>query len=168
LQTQKFSRAAESWYQQLPTANPFDCKSSLEAEQYFTTNAFSRPSLSWKCLGRLNFWGFSVLFIPGKPMHSNLITDRVAFTGALQPIPLCVAPRLDPTAAEPRREPIRHLLIGSPALVQHTIHQLHNLHYAEASLWSPELALNSTETMLTLNPGEVLRILLRYVAIAHR
>lgn len=101
-------------------------------------------------------------------MHSNLITDWVAFAGALQPIPLCVAPRLNPTAAEPRREPIRHLLIGSPALVQHTIHQLHNLRYAEAGLWSPEINLASTETILTLNPGEILRILLRYGAIAHR
>jgi len=99
-------------------------------------------------------------------MHSNLITSPVAFTGALQPIPLSVAPRLTPAPNEkPHREPIRHLLIGSPTLVQHTIHQLHNLHYAEAGLWSPAIALPNTEITITLNPGEVLRILLRYVAI---
>jgi hypothetical protein len=124
------------------------------------------PVCHGNVLGRLNFWGFSVLFIPGKPMPSNLITDWVVPTSALQQIPLCVAPRLDPTAAEPRREPIRHLLIGSPTLVQHTIHQLHNLRYAEAGLWSPEINLTSAETVLTLNPSEILRILLRYGAIA--
>ncbi|MBD2068367.1 hypothetical protein H6F93_12680 [Leptolyngbya sp. FACHB-671] len=81
-------------------------------------------------------------------------------------MPLSVAPRLQPTAAgQPCREPIRHLLIGSPTLMQHTIHQLHNLHYAEAGLWSPTIALPNAETTITLNPGEVLRILLRYVAI---
>ncbi|NJL41043.1 MAG: hypothetical protein HC899_33165 [Leptolyngbyaceae cyanobacterium SM1_4_3] len=64
------------------------------------------------------------------------------------------------------RAPIRHLLIGSPTLVQHTIHQLHNLRYAEAGLWSPEIFPSGSELRLTLNPGEVLRILLRYGAIA--
>ncbi|NJN60091.1 MAG: hypothetical protein HC879_22740 [Leptolyngbyaceae cyanobacterium SL_5_9] len=99
-------------------------------------------------------------------MHSNLTTSPVAFTGTLQPIPLSVAPRQHPAAhGQPYREPIRHLLIGSPTLVQHTIHQLHNLHYAEAGLWSPAIALPNTEITITLNPGEVLRILLRYRAI---
>ncbi|NJL36052.1 MAG: hypothetical protein HC840_13430 [Leptolyngbyaceae cyanobacterium RM2_2_4] len=56
------------------------------------------------------------------------------------------------------------MLIGSPLLVQQTIHHLHNLRYAEAGLWSPEISQTNSEIRLTLNPGEVLRILLRYRA----
>jgi hypothetical protein len=60
------------------------------------------------------------------------------------------------------REPIRHLLIGSPEIVRLTIHQLHNLRYAEAGLWSPAIALSSNQLTLTLNPNEVMRVLVRY------
>jgi hypothetical protein len=123
--------------------------------------------LQWKRIGAAKFLGFPPHRLSqGKPMHSNLIEHPIAFTNTLQPIPLSVAPRLQSNAnGQPCREPIRHLLIGSPALVQHTIHQLHNLHYAEAGLWSPAIALPHAETTIMLNPGEVLRILLRYVAI---
>ncbi|NJO52005.1 MAG: hypothetical protein HC840_24250 [Leptolyngbyaceae cyanobacterium RM2_2_4] len=100
-------------------------------------------------------------------MTSNLITRAAAPTLLQQaPIPFST-PQLQPLPLRyPSREPIRHLLIGSPTLVQHTIHQLHNLRYAEAVLWSPEISSSDSELRLTLNPGEVLRILLRYVAIA--
>lgn len=100
-------------------------------------------------------------------MTSNLITCAAAPT-LLQPsaVPV-VSPLLQPLPLRyPNREPIRHLLIGSPRLVQQTIHQLHNLRYAEAGLWSPEIPTSDAEIRLTLNPGEVLRILLRYGAIA--
>jgi hypothetical protein len=60
------------------------------------------------------------------------------------------------------REPIRHLLIGSPEIVRLTIHQLHNLRYAEAGLWSPAIALSGDQLTLTLNPNEVMRVLVRY------
>ncbi|MBD2000084.1 hypothetical protein H6G00_26320 [Leptolyngbya sp. FACHB-541] len=100
-------------------------------------------------------------------MTSNLITHTAAPI-LLQQTPVPVStPQLQPLPLRyPNREPIRHLLIGSPPLVQNTIHQLHNLHYAEAGLWSPEIPPAESELRLTLNPGEVLRILLRYVAIA--
>jgi hypothetical protein len=44
-----------------------------------------------------------------------------------------------PSESPPEREPIRHLLIGSPATVGLTIHHLHILHYADAGLWSPAI-----------------------------
>jgi hypothetical protein len=47
--------------------------------------------------------------------------------------------------------------------VQLTIHRLHNLGYAEASLWSPAIALSGNPLVLTLNPHEVMRVLVRYV-----
>jgi len=96
------------------------------------------------------------------------LTTRAAAPTLLQQTPIPVStPQLQPLPLRyPNREPIRHLLIGSPTLVQHTIHQLHNLRYAEAGLWSPEIFSDESELRLTLNPGEVLRILLRYGAIA--
>jgi hypothetical protein len=99
-------------------------------------------------------------------MTSNLITCAAAPT-LLQPSAVLASPHLQPLPLRySNREPIRHLLIGSPTLVQQTIHQLHNLRYAEAGLWSPEISPDDSEIRLTLNPGEVLRILLRYRAIA--
>ena len=99
-------------------------------------------------------------------MTSNLITPVAVPTLQQMPAP-AATPHLQPLPLRyPSREPIRHLLIGSPTLVQNTIHQLHNLRYAEAGLWSPEIFPADSELRLTLNPGEVLRILLRYVAIA--
>jgi len=99
-------------------------------------------------------------------MTSNLITCAAAPT-LLRQTSAPASPQLQPLPLRyPNREPIRHLLIGSPRLVQQTIHQLHNLRYAEAGLWSPEIPTSDSEIRLTLNPGEVLRILLRYGAIA--
>ncbi|WP_228035847.1 hypothetical protein [Oculatella sp. LEGE 06141] len=37
-------------------------------------------------------------------------------------------------APQPERDPLKHLLIGSPRAIRHTIHLLHNLHYVEAGL----------------------------------
>jgi hypothetical protein len=65
----------------------------------------------------------------------------------------------------PEREPIRHLLIGLPAAVQLTIHRLHVLHYADAGLWSPAIALVGEQLMLSLNSGEVMRVLVQYMRI---
>ena len=55
----------------------------------------------------------------------------------------------------PGREPLRHLLIGSPRGVTSTIHNLHRLGYAEVGVWSPLLP--------TPNPGEVMSIMTRYI-----
>jgi hypothetical protein len=69
------------------------------------------------------------------------------------------------TEPPPEQEPIRHLLIGSPAAVGLTIHQLHRLQYVEAGLWSPAIALVGEQLLLSLNPGEVMRVLVRYMRV---
>lgn len=38
--------------------------------------------------------------------------------------------------AQPTKEPIKHLLVGSPQAVKTAIHTLHVKGYAEAGLWS--------------------------------
>ncbi|MCF4966768.1 hypothetical protein [Nostoc sp. CMAA1605] len=55
----------------------------------------------------------------------------------------------------PQREPMKHLLIGSPKAVNSTIHHLHMLGYANVCDWSPLLP--------TENPGEVMSILTRQI-----
>lgn len=60
-----------------------------------------------------------------------------------------------PTETPPKREPLKHLLIGSPKSVKQTIAVLHVLGYAEAGSWSP--------LMPTANAGEVMSILVRCV-----
>ena len=52
------------------------------------------------------------------------------------------------------KEPIRHMLFGSPAEVRQVIHLLHKLGYAEPNDWS--------RPMPTGRPGEVMAILTRY------
>ncbi|KRH97661.1 MULTISPECIES: hypothetical protein [Cylindrospermopsis] len=56
-----------------------------------------------------------------------------------------------------RREPLKHLLIGSKKTVISTIHYLHVLGYAHATDWS--------DLMPTSNPGEVMSILVREMVI---
>jgi hypothetical protein len=78
------------------------------------------------------------------------------------------------TAAVPfaGREPIKHLLIGSPTAIRHTIHRLHNLHYADAGLWSGLLGLGDRSDtaqpqpiLITPNPGDAMSILVRYLTL---
>lgn len=57
----------------------------------------------------------------------------------------------------PDREPIKHLLIGSPKAVKSTIHYLQVTGYADAAAWSPLVP--------TANPGEVMSILTRYILV---
>ncbi|MFB2645801.1 hypothetical protein ACE09Y_05925 [Raphidiopsis sp. BLCC-F218] len=56
-----------------------------------------------------------------------------------------------------RREPLKHLLIGSKKTVLSTIHYLHVLGYAHATDWSDLIPTN--------NPGEVMSILVRQILI---
>jgi hypothetical protein len=92
--------------------------------------------------------------------HSFLVTKSSAPSAS----PSAIAPHLH-SPLQPRGDqlPIRHLLIGSPDVVQLTIHRLHQLGYAEAGLWSPAIALSGNPLWLTLNPHEVMRVLVRYV-----
>ncbi|MBD2494373.1 hypothetical protein [Nostoc sp. FACHB-280] len=52
-----------------------------------------------------------------------------------------------------KREPVKHLLIGSAQAVTITIHRLHLIGYASVGDWSPLLP--------TANPDEVMSILIR-------
>jgi hypothetical protein len=56
--------------------------------------------------------------------------------------------------APPGKQPIRILICGIPSGVNHIIHRLHVLGFAEAGEWSPALP--------SPIQGEVIRILLRY------
>ncbi|MBD2495646.1 hypothetical protein [Nostoc sp. FACHB-280] len=55
----------------------------------------------------------------------------------------------------PHREPIKHLLMGSPKAVTNTIHRLQVIGYASVGDWSPLLA--------TGNADEVMSILIRHI-----
>ncbi|MFN6570114.1 hypothetical protein A6770_33340 [Nostoc minutum NIES-26] len=55
----------------------------------------------------------------------------------------------------PKREPLKHLLIGSPKAVTSTIHRLQVTGYASVGDWSPLLP--------TANPDEVMSILIRQI-----
>ncbi|MBD2491602.1 hypothetical protein [Aulosira sp. FACHB-615] len=59
--------------------------------------------------------------------------------------------------AFPHREPIKHLLIGSPKAVTSTIHYLQVIGYASVGDWSP--------LQPTGNPDEVMSILSRQISI---
>ncbi|MGD1911248.1 MAG: hypothetical protein ACFB2X_10430 [Rivularia sp. (in: cyanobacteria)] len=68
------------------------------------------------------------------------------------------APIPNQAASElPIREPLKHLLIGSPKAVTRTIQHLHQLGYAQVGDWSPLLP--------TLNPGEVMSILSKQILV---
>ena len=69
------------------------------------------------------------------------------------------APGLSETNAQtiPCREPLRHLLIGTPKAVISTIHYLKVVGYAEVSDWS--------RPQPTTNPGEVISILDRIILV---
>jgi hypothetical protein len=107
------------------------------------------------------FLGFPRRFIGKTPMTDSLLTTESFPHLAL---PLAIAPPFH-CPLQPRGDhlPVRHLLIGSPDVVQLTIHRLHNLGYAEAGLWSPAIAFSGKPLVLTLNPHEVMRVLVRYV-----
>jgi hypothetical protein len=55
----------------------------------------------------------------------------------------------------PEREAVRLLVIGSRSSVTNIVQTLHRLGFAEAGEWSPFLP--------GPNPGEVMRILMRYI-----
>lgn len=57
----------------------------------------------------------------------------------------------------PGREPLKHLLIGSPKAVTSTIHHLQVIGYAQVGNWSPLLP--------SPNPGEVMSILNRPIVV---
>ena len=63
---------------------------------------------------------------------------------------------------QPERERLRHLVIGSPAGVRSTIHQLHVLTYADQATWSQLIAIPRSGILITPEQGEVFSYLLRW------
>ena len=64
-------------------------------------------------------------------------------------------------AAQPGRERLRHLLIGSPEGVQSAIKSLHVLNYAEQHLWSQLITVPASGILITPEQGEVFSYLVR-------
>ena len=62
------------------------------------------------------------------------------------------------------RQPVKHILVGSPVAVQHTIHRLHQLGYAEAIEWARPLRIDEP-LHITPAPGDVISVLVRYLRI---
>ena len=91
----------------------------------------------------------------------TLLANRPSEASQITPVSL---PTLSPLVATSNtsREPLRHILLGSPAAVRQTIHLLHTLHYAETILWSPVV---TTEEPLIITPaqGEAISLLRKYL-----
>jgi hypothetical protein len=77
------------------------------------------------------------------------------FVSASTDTPLSPVSSQTQPPAPSNRERLKHILIGSPQIVRSTIHNLHVRGYAEVTAWSP--------LQPTINPGEVMSVLLRYV-----
>lgn len=65
-------------------------------------------------------------------------------------------------AAQPGRERLRHLVIGSPDGVQGAINHLHLLNYAERLEWSRLFTIPNSGILITPEQGEVFSYLLRH------
>ena len=72
--------------------------------------------------------------------------------------PLC----LDNPIAQPGRERLRHLVIGSTEGVQGAINHLHLVQYAERLEWSRQFTIPESGIVITPEQGEVFSYLLRY------
>lgn len=96
-------------------------------------------------------------------IHTLRSTDAAAASSS--PVVIVDSPQPYPTPPIPEPVPLRHLLIGTPEVVQHTIHRLHNLRYAEAGFWSPAIPLPDSQLIVPLNPHEVMRILMRSIRV---
>ncbi|NJL87107.1 MAG: hypothetical protein HC886_15855 [Leptolyngbyaceae cyanobacterium SM1_1_3] len=78
-----------------------------------------------------------------------------------------IYPLTEPSSdAEPKRKPIHHILLGSPQLVERTIHQLHQARYAEVYRWTHPIETPENRLILTTKPGEVMSLLVRLVQLA--
>ena len=64
-------------------------------------------------------------------------------------------------AAQPGRERLRHLIIGSPAGVRAEIKVLHVLTYAEQHLWSELITVPESGVVISPEQGQVFSYLVR-------
>ncbi|MGB3299595.1 MAG: hypothetical protein WBA76_15125 [Phormidesmis sp.] len=94
--------------------------------------------------------------LTAEPLSGLLQPDSPAAQFALHPTPQ-LALKLAPDGTPPK-EYIRHILLGSPHAIRHTIHLLHQLRYSEPTLWTPALSLDEP---FTLSPaqGEAMSLL---------
>jgi hypothetical protein len=91
------------------------------------------------------------------PVPTQMVPTRLSQPGAASSLALC-----QPAATPPSEpDPLKHLLIGSPRAIRHTIHQLHILGYAEAGFWSPLMAIPQQHLVITPNAGEMMSLLMR-------
>ncbi|MBD2486781.1 hypothetical protein H6G77_04280 [Aulosira sp. FACHB-615] len=92
------------------------------------------------------------------------VCDRLSLTHYSESIMIMAQERENPEHPQsvpqsfPKRERIKHLLIGSPKAVTSTIHYLQAVGYANVGDWSPLLS--------TDNPDEVMSILIRQILTA--
>ena len=63
--------------------------------------------------------------------------------------------------AQPGRERLRHLIMGSREGVHSAIKSLHKLNYAEQHLWSQLIAIPASGIVLTPEQGEMFSYLVR-------
>ena len=87
--------------------------------------------------------------------------DRPSTVDQIKPASLPALSQIA-TVENTSRQPLRHILVGSPVAVRQTIHLLHTLHYAETVLWSPIM---TTETPLIITPeqGESVSLLRKHL-----
>ena len=72
------------------------------------------------------------------------------------PAPGCVGP-----SGPVEDSHLRHILIGSPEGVRHTINRLHQLQYVEWRLWTPLIAIGDQGIHITPAHGKVLSYLVQ-------
>lgn len=60
------------------------------------------------------------------------------------------------------RTPIKHILIGTPQIVEFTTRRLDQLGYAEAIEWAQPIALGEPLNLVP-DPGDVISLLVRYL-----
>lgn len=64
---------------------------------------------------------------------------------------------------KPDREPVKILVIGSKEAVSTIVYALHQLRFAETFEWTDFLAAPGPETPLRLQPGEVMKALVKHL-----
>ncbi|MBD2088570.1 hypothetical protein H6F67_01635 [Microcoleus sp. FACHB-1515] len=75
-----------------------------------------------------------------------------------------VTPQIRSTAKIPgdNRTPIKHILIGTPQIVEFTTRRLEQAGYAQAIEWAQPLDLNEPLNLVP-DPGDVISLLVRYM-----
>jgi hypothetical protein len=108
--------------------------------------------LDWGVFDQLTGPAIDMMPVPTQMMPTRLSQPEVASSPALS---------YPSTPPQSEQDPLKHLLIGSPRAIRHTIHQLHILGYAEVGFWSPLVAIPQQQLVITANAGEMMSLLMR-------